>query len=165
MNHMEDDFLVEMGCAGLTGRLKRLSDAFIYSTKEYYRNQNLEIEPNWHMIFMILKKHKKLTVTDISETLNISHSAVVQLADKMKKKGYINTSKDPQDKRKHQLSLSQKAREKLPEFEHYWDAGNEALVDLMNNAAVLKALKTLEDNFEKADFCCRSEEKLKETPS
>ena len=54
---MEEDFLIEMDYAGLTARLKRLSDAFVYSTKEFYKSIDLDIEPNWHMIFLILQKN------------------------------------------------------------------------------------------------------------
>ncbi|MAS71464.1 MAG: MarR family transcriptional regulator [Zunongwangia sp.] len=159
---MENDFLVEMGYAGLTGRLKRLSDAFVYSTRQFYRDHGLEIEPNWHMIFLLLQKHEKLTVMQIAEKLHLSHPAIVQLVDKMKKKGYINSVKDQKDKRKHVLRLSKKAKDKLPEIERHWKAGDEAVKEIMNHSkAILDHLAILENNMDEADFRERSEKNLK----
>lgn len=159
---MENDFLIEMEYAGLTGRLKRLSDSFIYTTKQFYRAHGLEIEPNWHIIFLILQKHGKLTIMEIAEALDLSHPAIVQLIEKMKKKGYIEAVKDPKDQRKHQLILSQKAKEKLPEMEKYWAAGLDALKEIMDHKkAILDELEVLEKNLAKANFRERSEEKLK----
>lgn len=163
---MEKDFLIEMEYAGLTGRLKRLSDSFIYNTKRFYRAHGLEIEPNWHIIFLILQKHEKLTIMEISQALDLSHSAIVQLVNKMKKKGYIEAEKDQHDQRKNQLVLSQKAKQKLPEMEKYWAAGLEALEEIMEHKkAILSELEVIETNLRKADFKERAEEKLKKYQS
>ena len=159
---MNQDFLIEMGFPGLTGRLKRLSDSFVYSTREYYRSHGLEIEPNWHMIFLLLKKNKQLTITEIAEALHLTHPAIVQLVNKMKKKGYITATKDPKDQRKSQLMLSKKALNKLPEIETYWKAGNKGLEEIMEHRDhILKELSILENNLEKEDFKERSERILK----
>ena len=159
---MKDDFLIEMGYAGLTGRLKRLSDAFVYSTKEFYRAHGLDIEPNWHMIFLLLQKHKQLTVMEIAEALHLSHPAIVKLADKMKKQGYIQAVKDAADNRKYQLTLTKKALKEMPKLEMYWAAGIESVKEIMNhNTEILKLLKELEDNISEADFKARTDKNLR----
>ncbi|WP_291726081.1 MarR family winged helix-turn-helix transcriptional regulator [Bernardetia sp.] len=116
------DFLQQIGFAGLNSRIKRLSDELLYSTKDYYKNAGLDIEPNWHLIFLLLEKHKSLTITEISQELRMSHPACVKIINKMKKKGYIDTKKDENDSRKQLLELSDKAKNKLPEFHKHWDA-------------------------------------------
>ncbi|SFW24406.1 DNA-binding transcriptional regulator, MarR family [Sinomicrobium oceani] len=159
---MDEDFLIAMGYSGLTGRLKRLSDSFIYTTKQYYRDHGLEIEPNWHMIFLLLKKHEKLTVMEMADALRLSHPAIVQLVNKMKKKGYVDSVRDKDDHRKFQLTLSRKALEKLPELELYWEAGNDALKEIMEQQTIiLDQLEILEKNIGEADFRERSERNLK----
>ncbi len=159
---MDEDFLIAMGYSGLTGRLKRLSDSFIYTTKQYYRDHGLEIEPNWHMIFLLLKKHEKLTVMEMADALRLSHPAIVQLVNKMKKKGYVDSVRDQDDHRKFQLTLSRKALEKLPELELYWEAGNDALKEIMEQQTIiLDQLEILEKNIGEADFRERSERNLK----
>lgn len=159
---MDSDFLIEMEYAGLTGRLKRLSDSFMYSTKQFYRAQGLEIEPNWHVIFLLLKKHGNLTIMEIAEALKLSHPAIVQLVEKMKKKGYIDSLRDPEDQRKHRLTLSEKAKSKLPELETFWDAGNKALQEITNHRKIIfEELEILEKNLGEEDFRSRSERLLK----
>jgi len=158
---MEDDFLIEMGYAGLTGRLKRLSDAFIYQTRDFYREHESDIEPNWHMIFMLLQKNEKMTVTEIADALQLSHPAIVKLINKMKKRGYVDSEIDPQDNRKYQLMLSQKAIKKLPVLEQYWTAGIKALEELLGfNTRLLDEIQKLEDRMAEADFKTRMDKLL-----
>ncbi|MAW93621.1 MULTISPECIES: MarR family winged helix-turn-helix transcriptional regulator [unclassified Leeuwenhoekiella] len=158
---MEDDFLLEMGYAGLTGRLKRLSDAFIYQTRDFYREHESDIEPNWHMIFMLLQKNEKMTVTEIADALQLSHPAIVKLINKMKKRGYVDSEIDPQDNRKYQLMLSQKAIEKIPVLEQYWTAGIKALEELLGfNTRLLDEIQKLEDRMAESDFKTRMDKLL-----
>ncbi|RXG12473.1 DNA-binding MarR family transcriptional regulator [Leeuwenhoekiella aestuarii] len=158
---MSDDFLIEMGYAGLTGRLKRLSDAFIYQTRDFYREHESDIEPNWHMIFMLLQKNEKMTVTQIADTLQLSHPAIVKLINKMKKRGYVDAEIDSQDNRKYQLMLSQKAKQKLPVLQEYWTAGEKALEELLGfNTRLLDEIQKLEDCMAEADFRTRMDKLL-----
>ncbi|MGO3184392.1 MAG: MarR family winged helix-turn-helix transcriptional regulator [Aequorivita sp.] len=158
---MENDFLVEMGYPGLTARLKRLNDAFVYQTREFYKEKNLVIEPNWHMVFLLLEKHEQMTVTEIAEALGLSHPAIVNLMTKMKNKGYVSSVRDKKDKRKSQLQLSEKAKNELPELHKYWNAGVEALKEMMNdNQELLKQLRIVEDNMDKSDYKTRILNKL-----
>ena len=60
---IKNDFLSEIRYAGLTSRLKRLSDLLLYSTKNFYKSVEIDIEPNWHLVFLLLKA---LNITDIS---------------------------------------------------------------------------------------------------
>lgn len=158
---MSEDFLIEMGYAGLTGRLKRLSDAFIYQTRDFYREHESDIEPNWHMIFMLLQKNEKMTVTEIADTLQLSHPAIVKLINKMKKRGYVDAEIDSQDNRKYQLMLSQKAKQKLPVLQEYWTAGEKALEELLGfNTRLLEEIQKLEDRMAEADFRTRMDKLL-----
>ncbi len=158
---MDVDFLVEMHYSGLTGRLKRLSDTFINQTRTFYREHESDIEPNWHMIFLLLRKNEKMTVTGIADSLQLSHPAIVKLIHKMKERGYIDTQLDPLDNRKYYLMLSQKATEKLPVLEQYWTAGEKALEELLGfNTQLLEEIKKLEDRMAEADFKTRMDKLL-----
>ncbi|RXG28241.1 MarR family winged helix-turn-helix transcriptional regulator [Leeuwenhoekiella palythoae] len=158
---MSEDFLIEMGYAGLTGRLKRLSDAFMYQTRDFYREHDSEIEPNWHMIFLLLQKNETMTVTEIADALQLSHPAIVKLINKMKKRGYINSNLDPKDNRRYNLVLSQKAKKELPVLEAYWEAGNKALEEMLeHNTLLLEQLEQLEARMAEADFKTRMDKLL-----
>nr|WP_321411586.1 MarR family transcriptional regulator [uncultured Allomuricauda sp.] len=150
---MRNDFLYEMGFPGLTGRLKRLNDLFVNQTKQFYKEYDIDIEPNWHMIFLLLEKNEKLSIQEIADNLQISHPGVIKLTKKMKRNGYLDSEHDSEDNRKHLLKLSGKAKQKLPELHRYWRAGNQAIAELLNNnKQLLEALRTVEQNMEVSDF-------------
>ncbi|MBC7000546.1 MarR family transcriptional regulator [Cytophaga sp. FL35] len=160
---MSNDFLYEMGYPGLTARLKRLNDLFVTQTRQFYQEYNIDIEPNWHMIFVLLEKEGKLAVTEIADFLQISHPGVIKLIKKMKRNGYLISEQDPNDSRKHLLSLSEKAIEKLPQLHYYWEAATEALEDMMDhNTKLLEELRIVEQHMISSDFKERIVQKLNE---
>lgn len=140
------DFLREIGFAGLNSRIKRLSDELLYSTRDYYKNAGLDIEPNWHLIFLLLEKHSSLTITEISQELKMSHPACVKIINQMKKKGYIDTMPDARDSRKQLLELSEKSKTQLPTFHKHWDACIKTTEELIANSPnFMQELTELED--------------------
>lgn len=140
------DFLREIGFAGLNSRIKRLSDELLYSTRDYYKNAGLDIEPNWHLIFLLLEKHSSLTITEISQELKMSHPACVKIINQMKKKGYIDTMPDVRDSRKQLLELSEKSKPQLPTFHKHWDACIKTTEELIANSPnFMQELAELED--------------------
>lgn len=148
-----DDYLVKMDISGLTGRLKRLNDLFVYQTREFYQEFDIDIEPNWHMIFLMLEENENLTVTEMAEATKLSHPAIIKLTNKMKKRGYLESFQDPNDLRKQQLKLSKKARNKMDQLKKYWEAGEKSLNDLVNNRKeFLKEMELLENNLIEKSF-------------
>jgi len=150
---MKNDFLKELGYLGLIARLKRLSDSILYSIRDLYKLENIDIEPNWHLVFLILKKHKTRTMSEIAESFHLSQPAIVKIINKMKKKGYIDIVKDTYDNRKRQLQLSQKAISELPRFEKIWHAGQESIKEILEaNQAFLDLLENFEQQIEQKGF-------------
>lgn len=118
---MKKDFLKELKTAGYTARIKRISDSIMYDSRKVYASINLDIEPNWHLIFLLLRQEKKLTVTEISEILGFSHPAIVKIVKKMKAKHYLISHTDDKDSRKQLIQLSEKAIKALPKLEEEWE--------------------------------------------
>ncbi|WP_411029072.1 MarR family winged helix-turn-helix transcriptional regulator [Spongiimicrobium sp. 3-5] len=118
---MENDFLNGLGFIGFTARIKRISDTLMYSAIEHYKNIDIGIEPNWHLVFLLLKQERKLTVTAIAEQLQFSHPGVIKIVNKMKEAGYLTSITDTQDARKQLIQLSDKALKELPKFEKEWN--------------------------------------------
>lgn len=150
---MKEDFLKELEYLGLIARLKRLSDSMLYSIRELYRLKGIEIEPNWHFVFLILKEYKTRTMTQMAEAFQLSQPAVVKIINKMKKKGYIDMVHDPHDHRKRQLRLSQKAMKELPVFEKIWDSGQASIEQMLEgDRTFLDLLEKLELHIRSRDF-------------
>ncbi len=158
---MKNDFLTELGYSGFSARLKRISDALLYSTRDLYKSLDLEIEPNWHLIFLLLKKEESLSVTEIASRLQFSHPAVIKMVKKMKERGYLFSVVDGIDSRKKLLSLSKKAKSDLPKFEKIWDTIQSVIEELIGDENVLfQDLQLLEKNIKEESIKERAKAKL-----
>lgn len=90
----------------LATRLKRLADRLSADVSRVYKESELEFEAKWFLILELLSREKTLGITEISESLGISHPAVVQLADQMLAQGLIKASVDEKDARRRLISLT-----------------------------------------------------------
>lgn len=135
---MEKDFLQSLKHKGFTARIKRLSDAMFYDSKRYYSNSHLDIEPNWHIIFLLLKTEKELTVTEIAKRLKFSHPAIIKIIKKMKEKGHLDSLPDHSDNRKTILRLSDKGLKHLLIFEKEWNRFRDVIKEVVDEEFLLK---------------------------
>ncbi|MDN5205484.1 MarR family transcriptional regulator [Fulvivirgaceae bacterium BMA10] len=150
---MKDDFLKELEHLGLIARLKRLSDSMLQSIRDLYKLKGIDIEPNWHFVFLLLKKNKRSTMTEMAESFQLSQPAVVKIINKMKQKGYIDIVEDNSDNRKRQLQLSQKAIDQLPLFESIWSAGQQSIKEMLDeDEAFLDLLEKMEQHIRNKNF-------------
>lgn len=145
------DYLKELGFVGVTARLKRVSDTLMHDARRVYEYLDLAIEPNWHLVFLLLKKEKQLSVTEISAKLNFSHPAIINIIKKMKLKGYVISTTDTKDSRKQLIQLSPKALKELPVFEKEWDE-IQVVVSQIFNTEFLEKLTIVEANISEASM-------------
>jgi DNA-binding MarR family transcriptional regulator len=146
------DFALELGCLGFTMRLKRISDAMMQDGKRMYKQLDIDIEPNWYIIFRLLKKEGEMTVTEIADRIQLAHTSVITLTNKMIKADYITSTPCHIDTRRRYLDLSQKAVKKLPELEQIWDAGEKAVIEALAGTEVMSALSLIEERFNEKGF-------------
>lgn len=148
---MNQDYIASLDYIGFTARIKRLSDLLIYSARAHYKTIDIGIEPNWHLIFLILKDKKQLTITDIAQHLRLSHPAVIKIISKMKTSGYIKSTAGLLDQRKQYISLSNKALKDLPRFESEWRK-IEAVIKALIDKDFLEKLTEIEHKLETNSF-------------
>ena len=156
---MKEDFLKSLGYIGFTARIKRISDILIYSAREHYKNINIGIEPNWHLIFLLLKKEEQLTVTEIANRLQFSHPAVIKIVKKMKERGYLERFTDSKDSRKQCIRLSKKAIQELPIFEAEWQNIKVVINELVDDDFLIQ-LNQLEQKLNDKSFTERYREQI-----
>ncbi len=135
---MDNDFLQTLKYKGFTARIKRLSDSMFYDSKQYFSNYHLDLEPNWHMVFLLLKAEKQLTVTEIAKRVKFSHPAIIKIIKKMKSKGYLESLPDSSDSRKTLLRLSKKGLKHLPAFEEQWEKVDSVIREVVDDEFLLK---------------------------
>ncbi len=160
---MEDDFVSELGYLALAVRLKRVSDSMVHSARQMYKSMGLDIEPNWYLILKLLKKEEGLPITTIADRLRFAHPSVISMIRKMKERGYVETHIDARDSRKQLVSLTSKAKRKLPELEKLWQACERGIRTISSlDDQFLDKLEVIEAHYREQDFRQRTLKELED---
>ncbi len=155
-----NDYLASKGYFTLITRIKRLSDKIQQSGRSFYKEMGMQIEPNWYLIFEVLREHEVMTVTEIAEKIKFSHPSVITITQKMIKAGYLTTTVNMSDSRKQDLCLSPKAIQEFPELNKVWKACLDAIEQIFDNTIFLKEFEKLEMAIEKRNFKDRVQRQL-----
>ncbi len=155
-----EDFAKDLGCLGFTMRLKRLSDALMHDGRKMYKTLGLDLEPNWYVIFRLLKREGELSVTEIAERIHLAHPSVISITNKMIKADYLYSTPCDLDNRRRVLNLTEKALERLPEFEKIWNAGERGVIKALAGTHAMEVLEELEKRFTKKGFKDRTFDEL-----
>jgi DNA-binding MarR family transcriptional regulator len=158
---MKQDFLRSLGYLGFVTRMKRLSDHLLHDGKRLYNELDLDIEPNWYLVFELLKQKGPMSVTEIAEYTQLAHPSVITITNKMMENGYLLSEKDTVDSRRRVLDLSERAIKMLPDFEKVWDAGVRGVELALEGMNALEHLEKLERKYEEKGFLKRTKEQLK----
>ncbi|HAA19984.1 MAG TPA: MarR family transcriptional regulator [Cytophagales bacterium] len=155
------DYIKDLGYRALDSRFKRISDRMAHDIRKVYREQGLEIEPNWYLILLLLKENGQLSIAQIAERLGYAHPTMAILVKKMVAKGFLATQADAQDKRKQQISLSSKAKNMLPQLEEIWARCDEAILQILgNDLQILPLLDAMEARLGSQSFYQRFQDEL-----
>ncbi len=150
---MENDLVHELGYIALATRLKRISDKLTYSTRLMYKKLDIDIEPNWYLVLILIKETPNISVMEVAKNLGFTHQSVITMANKMRDNGYLKISKDINDKRRTIFNLTIKSIEKLPQIEEVWKTGKKVIYELLNgDTAITKHLEILESNLDQISF-------------
>lgn len=156
----QTDFVKELGYLGFTMRLKRISDALLHGGRKLYNTLDVDIEPNWYVVFKLLKAQGDMSVTEIAERIQMAHPSVITITNKMMAKGYLISEKDPDDSRKRLLGLSDRAVKMLPQYEAIWAAGERGVEEALEGLNALEFVTALEKIFGDRGFNERTLEQL-----
>ncbi|WP_428740720.1 MarR family winged helix-turn-helix transcriptional regulator [Tenacibaculum sp.] len=150
---MNNDFIKELGYKALDSRLKRISDRISHDIRKVYKEFEIDVEPNWYLIFMLLQKKENVSMSDIAAKLGYSHPSIVVIVKKMTEKGYLKTEQDKTDKRKQVISLTDKANELIPELKKFWNSCENAILNMINNdLSILSYLDKIDLELQKTSF-------------
>lgn len=126
---MTENYYQKLGALVLGSRLRKLSERLLNEVGNIYRNRNIDFEPGWFHIMYLLNENERLSVTQISDILQVSHPSVIQSIGVLESKGIIDISKDKKDKRKRMIELSESGKSLLIEILPMWNR-----IDEMMNA-------------------------------
>ncbi len=107
----------DLGELAIATRLKRLSERLSQDVSKIYKESEVDFEAKWYLVLELLNRKKLLAITEISESLELSHAAVVQFVDQLVERKLVKTSTDKKDARKRMISLSPGGKKVLCELE------------------------------------------------
>ncbi len=142
------NFYESLGFLVFGSRMRRLSESFLLELNKVYHNLDLDFEASWFPMFFLVSNQHPVSLNDIARQLEISHSAVSQLASVLKKKGLITSVKSQIDERKQLLALSKAGLTLKIELAPVWLAITETMQSLFaenqESASLLAAISVFE---------------------
>ena len=155
------NFYQSLGFLVFGSRLKRLSDVFINDVNNIYKKHRIPFDASWFPVFYILSTKKQITIREISEELNISHSAASQLISGLQQKGLLTSVQSKTDGRKKAVSLTVKGEKLLLKIKPIWYALEQAMEQLATEGKeskkILKSLEEIERNLNQKTILNRVE--------
>ncbi|MCG7751432.1 MarR family winged helix-turn-helix transcriptional regulator [Flavihumibacter cheonanensis] len=127
-------FYQQTGVLFFGSRLRRISESFLADVNAVYKKHQIHFDAAWFPVFYMLSQKESLTIRDISEELEVSHSAASQLISKLQEKGLIKTNADKEDGRKKVVSFTPKGQKLLKQVEPVWTALQTAMEELLQQA-------------------------------
>lgn len=150
---MDFDFIKELGYKSLDSRLKRISDRMSHDVRRFYKEIDIDIEPNWYLVFMLLQRNGEVPITTIADHLGYAHPSVAIIVKKMTDKGYLLVRKDSADKRQQLVSLSKKGLKMLPQLEKVWHSCERAILKMLDkDLSIFHYLDQIDEQLESNSF-------------
>jgi MarR family transcriptional regulator, transcriptional regulator for hemolysin len=111
--------------------------------------QHLDIDRNYYALILIENNEGKITQQELALMLDTDKVSIVRVVDYLSEKGYVKRVRKTDDRRKHSLVLTEKARSALPEIMKSFIEINEiALKGLRSSQVTLLAetIQTIKNN-------------------
>ena len=158
------NFYQQLGFLVFGSRLKRLGDTFINDVNHVYKNQKIDFDASWFPVFYILSQKKEISIKDISDDLNVSHSAISQLVGNLQQKGLIKSVISKKDARHKTITFTAKGEKLLQKIKPVWNALQKAMEELTaensQSKKILSALAGIEESVQQKSLFERIDENL-----
>ena len=153
---MTGDIFQEGGVLILATRLRRASERLLSEITSIYKGLDIPFEPSWFPFFFLLDDHRTLSVSDLTERLRVSQSAVSQLAGVLESRGLVVIDVDHEDRRRRSVRLSAAGEATMERIRPVWRALENRLENLLDDgpgtSAFLDSLSALEGAMESGDL-------------
>ncbi len=112
----------DAGLLILGTRLKRISDRFLNEVSRIYLKQNICFETAWFPVLFLLDKKGSLSLTEISNELEVSHSAISQMMNQLQAKNIVDIQPDDSDARIKRIFLTVRGKKLIEQVHPVWNA-------------------------------------------
>ena len=149
-------FYEDTGILILGTRFKRLSERFLTEVGKIYEKLDINFEPAWFPMIFLLHKNGPLSITEISEQLNVSQPAASQLVSALTKKGFLRLIPDRDDKRKKIVNFSEQGKIILKQLIPIWETLEKSMFEIFSEDDetfhIVESFNQLEKKLNKINF-------------
>lgn len=147
-----ENFYQSLGYLILGSRLRRLSEYYLSKINRVYQQEGIEFDASWFPVFYLLSQHQPINILELSETMQVSHSAASQLITVLKKQGLVKAIQNSKDKRKQEISLTPTGEKLLKVLIPIWETINSCITNRIENDPASKgfllALNSVEQHLQ-----------------
>jgi len=105
--------------------------------------KHLDIDRNYYALVMIEQQDGIITQQELALLLGSDKVSIVRIIDYLSGKGYVQRIQKTDDRRKHSLVLTNKARLALPEIKQSFSQINKIVLSGLNNSQVSELFETI----------------------
>ncbi|MFO8128838.1 MAG: helix-turn-helix domain-containing GNAT family N-acetyltransferase [Bacteroidales bacterium] len=156
-------FIQELGPVAFGNRMKNISDDVMKDIQKIFKELNMEFEPRWFTIFqLLLKKKGEMQITQISEALDLTHPAVIQVVNKLHEKKLVDARTDNLDRRKRMVKLSAKGKDLALRISPVWEDLRRTAYELIDEMGVdlIEVITRMEDAFNRESLYKRMKKRI-----
>jgi DNA-binding MarR family transcriptional regulator/N-acetylglutamate synthase-like GNAT family acetyltransferase len=161
---VNDDLIRELGELGMATRLKRLGEKLSADVARIYKSRKLDFEPKWFTTMYALYRNGSMSIQALAQSLGLTHPAIVQFVNQMKKKHLVETRQGQTDKRVNLISLTQKGRDTFDSIRPLLTDIEEVTSDVVNSPGMdmLLLLDKIEERLDQKSIYDRISARIKE---
>lgn len=154
------DYFKEIESLGLGSRLRRMSDYLMIEARSVYKQNGVDFEPKCFPLFSLLNRTEKLTLTEASKILGVTHSFISQIVSMLERKGLLTVTVNSADGRSRYVQLTKKGKALACELSPIWEDIRKSTKEALEETSfsILQALEELEQAFKSKDLSVRIRE-------
>lgn len=145
------DIIKELGVRGIGSYLKRIVEYMLNEVKIVYNEFNIEIEPSWLPFFIAVSTKNGISIKDIAELTNVTHSAASQVVNCMKKKGFVKAEESLDDKRIQYIFMTNRGKDEILKLMPVCDTIKEVVENRFKNTGydILEIIEKMENEIKR----------------
>jgi DNA-binding MarR family transcriptional regulator/ribosomal protein S18 acetylase RimI-like enzyme len=157
------DLIRQLGPLALGSRLKRLTVRMNKDVSRVYRELGLEFEARWFPVAHLLREEPALSISEIADALNYTHTAIKNFANEMIRSGLVEATQNRADRRKRNLRLTRKGRRVVSELDPVWREIHAVAGELVAGSEpdLLDAIRGVELQLDQKEVYPRIRERLR----
>lgn len=105
--------------------------------------QHLDIDRNYYALVLVENQDRSITQQELALILDTNKISIVRIVDYQSAKGYVQRIRKADDRRKHILVLTDKAKLALPEIKQSFTEINELVFKGVKSSQILELTETI----------------------